>query len=203
MTDQRPSDALTKRPRPLRTGLLIGAVVVALSGTGVGAYAISQNTATPAAVVEETPTTEPNVEPTASFSFISTDGLTVTVDGSNSIDPDGELVSYGWEFGNSGTGTGATTSHTYGDYGTYTVTLTVTDDAGATGVFSADVTLNAPPPPPPPAPEPPSGGASSCPSGSFIAQGGEGVELLCMWDYCRNLTLPDPAHPECDSAWRP
>jgi len=42
------------------------------------------------------------------------------------------IVSYNWVFGDGQVGTGKTTSHTYGAAGTYTVSLTVTDNAGQT-----------------------------------------------------------------------
>ena len=57
---------------------------------------------------------------------------TVVFDGTGSSDPDGTVDSYEWDFGDGTTGTGETPSHTYGDDGVYTVTLTVTDDDGAT-----------------------------------------------------------------------
>jgi PKD repeat protein len=53
-----------------------------------------------------------------------------TFNGSDSYDPDGEIVSWKWDFGDGNTSSGVTTSHHYGDNGTYTVTLTVTDDYG-------------------------------------------------------------------------
>ena len=53
------------------------------------------------------------------------------LDGSGSSDPDGSITSYDWDFGDGNTGTGATPSHTYAAVGTYDVTLTVTDDDGA------------------------------------------------------------------------
>jgi PKD repeat protein len=84
-----------------------------------------------------------NVAPTASFTAATT-GLTVNVDGSASTDPDGSIASYAWNFGDGTTGSGATTSKTYTAAGTYTVTLTVTDDRGATASTTRQVTVTAP-----------------------------------------------------------
>ncbi|WP_022883451.1 PKD domain-containing protein [Glaciibacter superstes] len=91
----------------------------------------------------------PNVAPTASFE--ATPGLlTVDVDGGGSADSDGTIASYEWNFGDSTTGSGVTATHTYATAGTYTVSLTVTDDGGATAVTSKAVTIQAPPPNVPP-----------------------------------------------------
>ena len=66
---------------------------------------------------------------------------------STSTDADGTIAAYAWNFGDGTTrGTGANPSHTYAAAGTYTVTLTVTDDDGATGAVSHDVTVTAAPP---------------------------------------------------------
>ena len=72
-------------------------------------------------------------------------GRTVTFSGAGSSDPDGTIAGYAWSFGDGTTGTGATPSHTYAADGTFTVTLTVTDDDGATGTTTRSVTVAAPP----------------------------------------------------------
>lgn len=62
-----------------------------------------------------------------------TAGGSVSFDASGAYDADGTIVSYSWEFGDFSTGSGETVSHTFATAGTFTVTLTVTDNAGATG----------------------------------------------------------------------
>ncbi|MCU1438799.1 MAG: domain containing protein [Naasia sp.] len=84
-----------------------------------------------------------NSSPTASFTS-STSGLTASVNGTGSTDSDGTVASYAWTFGDGATATGATASRTYATAGTYNVTLTVTDDAGATGTTTRSVTVTAP-----------------------------------------------------------
>lgn len=73
-------------------------------------------------------------------------GAAVVFDGSGSSDPDGTIVSYDWNWGD-GTahGSGVTASHQYAAYGTYTVTLTVTDDDGATDQDTAQIAVDAVP----------------------------------------------------------
>lgn len=68
-------------------------------------------------------------------------------------DPDGEIASYGWEFGDGNTASGADATHTYATPGEYHARLTVTDSDGLTG--SATVSVRVTAPAPEPAPEPP------------------------------------------------
>lgn len=99
------------------------------------------------------------------------EGLNCSFDGSNSSDPDGEIASYDWNFGEesnqtrggngssddnetsdgnetsggdttaAGSATGARVAHTYSEAGTYTVTLTVENDDGETDTASETVTV--------------------------------------------------------------
>ncbi|MFF2371800.1 LamG-like jellyroll fold domain-containing protein [Agromyces sp. NPDC058110] len=86
----------------------------------------------------------PNAAPTASFTS-TVDDLDVGVDAGDSEDSDGTIASYAWDFGDGATGTGVTASHTYAAGGDFTVSLTVTDDEGATATASSVVTVTAPP----------------------------------------------------------
>ncbi len=67
--------------------------------------------------------------------------VAVQFDGSASSDPDGVIASYSWDFGNGATGTGPTPATTYTEAGAFNVTLTVTDDDGATNSVSTTVTI--------------------------------------------------------------
>lgn len=58
-------------------------------------------------------------------------GQNTAFDGSGSYDPDGNVLSYAWDFGDGSTGSGVTPTHAYASPGTYAVTLTVTDNLGA------------------------------------------------------------------------
>jgi PKD repeat protein len=89
-----------------------------------------------------TVTSGANQLPVADFSFTCTE-LDCSFDGSASTDPDGNIVSYDWDFGDGSTVTGATTAHTYATGGSYTVTLRVTDDAGEVDSVSQTVSVAA------------------------------------------------------------
>jgi rhamnogalacturonyl hydrolase YesR len=87
-----------------------------------------------------TSTSSTNVLPVAAFTSSATN-LVASFDGSGSKDSDGTISSYAWTFGDSATGAGVKPTHTYAAGGTYTVTLTVTDNSGGTNAISHPITV--------------------------------------------------------------
>ena len=88
---------------------------------------------------------EPNVTPTADFTVSCAHASCAFTDRSSDIGD--SVASYGWDFGDGGTSTEANPVHEYGAIGTYTVTLTVTNEDGETGTASRQVEVkpNVPP----------------------------------------------------------
>jgi PKD repeat protein len=87
------------------------------------------------------------VPPVATFTSACI-GLTCTFNGSGSADSDGTIRSFAWTFGDGGTAAGAIVSYTYRFDAsthypvTYPATLTVTDNDGAMGKQTLNVTVN-------------------------------------------------------------
>jgi len=81
-----------------------------------------------------------NQSPTAAFTSSCTN-LTCNFTNQSS-DPDGTIASSSWTFGDGQTSTASNPSHIYGAAGSYTVTLTVTDDRGGTNSVQHGVTVS-------------------------------------------------------------
>ncbi len=97
--------------------------------------------------IERTP--EVRFSPTAEFSVTPTEpvvGETVTLDGSDSFDPDGSIESYEWDVDGDGSvdATGQRIQRVYDTAREVEVTLTVTDDDGLTGSQTKTVRVVAP-----------------------------------------------------------
>jgi PKD repeat protein len=94
------------------------------------------------------PSNQPPVARATATPGSGTAPLAVAFDGRTSSDPDGSIASYAWAFGDGGSATGPTTSHTYPNAGTYSTRLTVTDNQGATNSTTLSIVVAAGPTPP-------------------------------------------------------
>jgi hypothetical protein len=149
------------------TGVIANATILSAAVTGLttaGTYVFElkatdnnglSSTAAMTVTVQAAPVQ--NVPPVANAGpdqTVTMPVVSVTLDGSASYDPDGTITTYSWMqlTGNSGAmisaANQAQATLTGLKPGTYTFQLTVTDNAGATGVASVTVTVKAPPPSP-------------------------------------------------------
>ena len=80
-------------------------------------------------------------QPVAAFTY-ECSGSTCDFDAAGSFDPDGTIASYSWQFGDGTSGSGPTAHHVYATGDPHNVTLTVTDDSGATGIVRKPVPAN-------------------------------------------------------------
>ena len=109
----------------------------------------------------------PTADPNGPYSAQA--GVSITFDGSGSTD-DGTIVEYAWNFGDgTALGMGVNPTHTYGAAGTYTVTLTVTDDGGLTDSGTTTANITAVPPP--------NQAPTADPNGPYSAQVGDTINF--------------------------
>jgi PKD repeat protein len=87
------------------------------------------------------PTADLNVTPSSAFT-----GEELVFNGSASTDPENQISSYFWSFGDGGSDTGPIVRHIYEDDGKYTVRLTVVDEDGVASYAEVSVTINNRPP---------------------------------------------------------
>jgi len=115
------------------------------AGTFNAAVTVTDNqSATASSQVTVSVGTAANQPPVASVAASPRSGtapLAVVFSGSGS-DPDGTIASYSWTFGDGGTSTQQSPSHTYSVAGNFTATLTVRDNAGATGSASVGIAVS-------------------------------------------------------------
>jgi len=84
-----------------------------------------------------------NRPPVASLSTgaVGYEGITHMFDASASTDPDGDTLSYIWDFGDGLSGSGISAGHVFRDNGEYTVILTVTDPEGLSASDNTSVLI--------------------------------------------------------------
>ena len=105
----------------------------------VTAYDVMANESSFSSEVASTTGTTVNSPPHASFTNSCSDLVCSFTD--TSTDTDGALVALRWDFGEGSSATGQSISHTYAEAGTYAVSLTVTDENGATDSITQSLTV--------------------------------------------------------------
>jgi len=86
----------------------------------------------------------------AGANVINSAGKEIRFDASGSVDSDGEMASYAWDFGDGEKTAGKITNHAYKKPGKYTATLTIRDNANVRNSTASDqltVVINYPPVP--------------------------------------------------------
>jgi chitodextrinase len=132
------------------TGETASGKIASLSFTNVGAAAethritltVTDDRGASASSDPTTVTVAANQPPSASFAVAPSAGtvpLHVTVDASASADPDGTIVGYAWSTDTGQSATGVSASFDFAASGAHTISLTVTDDDGATDGATAAV----------------------------------------------------------------
>jgi glucose/arabinose dehydrogenase len=71
--------------------------------------------------------------------------LAVAFSSAGTFDPDGDVLTYHWDFGNGGASTAPNPTHTYTEAGHYTAVLTVRDAYAAAATAEVEVTATVPP----------------------------------------------------------
>lgn len=133
-------DTTSGSPSTLKSFVLLDQVnSTQSSATLLGAVAADASTATVSLVHDPYGS---NTAPVAAFTTNTASGnapLAVNFDANSSYDPDGTILNYQWSFGDGTSATGAYVGHSYAS-GTYTATLTVTDNDGAVNAKSVTIT---------------------------------------------------------------
>lgn len=117
---------------------------------------------------------------------IAETGQVLSFTGAASYDVDGAIGALNWDMGDGTLRSGAQITHTYAEPGSYTVTLTVTDDSGVANNTATDtmlVAVNAPPAPMFTIPERPVSVSEAAELSAAASTDADGTILSYMWDF--------------------
>ena len=128
--------ASSNQPHPSHSYAAAGNYTVSLTVTDDGG---ATHTDTTSATVTDAPNQAPTAN--ANGDYTGTTGNPISFFSTGSSDSDGTIASYSWDFGDGGSSTSANPTHSYAAAGSYTASLTVTDDDGATDSDTANVTV--------------------------------------------------------------
>jgi len=150
-----------------------------------------------------------NLAPTITLTMPTESALSSAVpfDATETTDPEGDALTFAWEFGDGITDTGPTPSHQYSRAGDFTVRLTVSD--GQVGVLEQRritiLAVVAPPNPPDPTPAPvsvtpktPAAKTPSAPKSSAPPKSSEPEPRDNTGKVLLSALLPNPAGTEAD-----
>lgn len=119
--------------------------------SSVGSYVVSltvtDNLGAPGVLTRTIQVGSTNLPPSASFTVLPpapSVAAWARFDATASTDADGSIVSYQWTFGDGATATGNVVYHQFTSAGTFPVTLTVTDNGGATNSTTQPVQVGTP-----------------------------------------------------------
>jgi PKD repeat protein len=121
-----------------------GSTFLGWSEAGCGNVVVMTTDRRCTAIFNHIVATKPPIAVISATPLLGVSPLTVKLDGSASSDADGRIVAHAWNFGDGTVGSGASVGHVYSKPGSFTATLTVTDDHSA--VSSASVTIKVTPP---------------------------------------------------------
>lgn len=143
---------ITGKENPLRDGVLLEFAVEAIGSPGASSplrlviEVLSDPDYKPIShqAVDGTFTIAENQTPIADFSFSPTQptNMELVLFTNNSRDPDGQIAKHEWDFGDGSKSTERNPVHRYRSAGAFTVTLTVTDDKGASAAKSSQITIS-------------------------------------------------------------
>ncbi len=152
LTGSTAAEAAAGMGASLSATVAAGTYYVRIDGTGygspasggysdfgsVGRYSLTITGHMPNSVTNQPPTAVANATPSSGSA-----PLTVAFSSAGSADPGGSIASYLWTFGDGTTSTSANPSHVYSTVGSFTASLRVTDNQGATATASRTITTTA------------------------------------------------------------